>query len=151
MLSLTKKTEYALIALSYLAERPDQTISAREIAENFGMPGALVMNILKTLHHAEMLSSTRGTKGGYRLTADLSRVSVHELVGILEGPIRLVECALEAEPGETRQCRIGPGNCPIQAPVHGLHAQMVKFLSDVKLSDVINGRNGHAAAHPVGA
>lgn len=156
MLSLTKKTEYALIALSYLAERPNQTISAREIAGNFGMPSALVMNILKTLHHAELLSSTRGTKGGYRLTADLTKISVHQLIGVLEGPIRLVECALDSKPGEARQCRIGPDACPIQSHVHGLHAQMVKFLSDVKLTDVINsGRNGHghmasATAQPAG-
>ena len=65
MLSLTKKTDYALIALAYLAERPDRTVSAREIAGGFQMPVALVMNILKTLHHAKWLASTRGAKGGY--------------------------------------------------------------------------------------
>jgi Rrf2 family protein len=146
MLSLTKKTEYALIALSYLAEHQDKTVSAREVAENYGMPGALVMNILKTLHHAKLLSSTRGTKGGYRLIADLSTISVHDLIGILEGPVRLVECALDGKTHEPRQCRIYPA-CPIQAPVHGLHAQMVKFLSETKLTDILSPKRRAERAH----
>lgn len=142
MLALTKKTEYALIAIRYLAERPNQTVSAREIAEAYGMPGALVMNILKTLHHASLLSSTRGTKGGYRLIAELDNVSVRDLIGVLEGPVQLVECAglstacAQPQVGSFN-CKVGPGVCPIQPAVHALHEQIVGVLSKVKLSEVL--------------
>lgn len=154
MLSLTKKTEYALIAMRYLAERATQTVSAREIAETFGMPGALIMNILKTLHHAELLSSTRGTKGGYRLTADLAKISVYDLIAVLEGPVKLVECSMtdgQQTPAEERSCKIGLG-CPIQAPIQALHSRMVGFLREVKLSDVLaNGHHIDVPAELVGA
>jgi Rrf2 family protein len=137
MLSLTKKTDYALIALGYLAEHTDQTVSAREIAETFNMPGALVMNILKTLHHANFISSTRGTKGGYRLTADLNSVSMHDLIGVLEGPVRLAECVdIEQECPQPECCKI-TNSCPIQGPVRALHGRLVNFLKDVKLSEVL--------------
>lgn len=150
MLSLTKKTDYALIAMGYLAEHRAQTVSAREISEAFNMPAALVMNILKTLHHAGMLSSTRGTKGGYRLTADVSKLSMHDLIEVLEGPVRLAECVIVANEKETCRrdgpCKVGKG-CPIQAPIQALHGRLVSFLHGTKLSEVLpsNGNgNGHS-------
>jgi len=155
MLSLTKKTDYALIAMGYLAEHRSDTVSAREIAEAFNMPAALVMNILKTLHHAGLLSSTRGTKGGYRLITELERISMHDLIQVLEGPVRLAECVIVANERDTcgweGPCKIGKG-CPIQAPIKALHGKLVSFLQDTKLSDVLgleeerHARSGRAAA-----
>jgi iron-sulfur cluster assembly protein len=49
MLCLTRKTDYALIALGYLAERQDRVVAAREISRAFELPEALLMNILKRL------------------------------------------------------------------------------------------------------
>jgi Rrf2 family protein len=150
MLSLTKKTEYALISLGYLAERPGKTVAAREVAEAYHMPGPLVMNILKTLHHAGLISSTRGTKGGYRLTADLREVSLHRLVEAIEGPVYLTECVAPAQPTpcppdgqgvcERPGCRVR-GCCPIMGPVRALHNRFVGLLQEVKVADlVVNGR-----------
>jgi Rrf2 family protein len=136
MLSLTKKTDYALIALGFLAERNGQVVSAKQIADTFNLPTALVMNILKTLHHAGWLSSTRGTKGGYRLATDLQGVSVYDLVAILEGPVRLAECILQQSHAHTDHCKIS-GACPIQTPIKTLHDRLEGFLKDVKLSDII--------------
>ncbi len=137
MLSLTKKTDYALIALGYLAERPQAIVSAREIAERFGMPAALVMNVMKTMHHGKLIISTRGTKGGYRLLADLSKVSVHELISVLEGPIRLAECVmLDGECKGKHSCKLSRA-CPIQAPIKALHGRLVGFLRDVRLSEIV--------------
>ena len=136
MLSLTKKTEYALISLGYLAERPDRTVSAREIAAGFHMPVALVMNILKTLHHAQWLASTRGAKGGYRLSIDLHRASIHDLIVVLEGPVRLTECVtLDGECPDPTCCKIG-GTCPIRQPVNALHQRLVGVLKDTKVADL---------------
>lgn len=153
MLSLTKKTEYALIALGYLAEHRNQTVSAREIAEAFNMPAALVMNILKTLHHANFLSSTRGTKGGYRLVADLGKLNMHDLIEVLEGPVRLAECVIiENEAGGCGEghCKIGRG-CPIQAPIQALHSRLVGFLRDVSLGEVLQNCQPKNAPEMVGA
>lgn len=160
MLSLTKKTDYALIALGYLAERRDKTVSAREIAQAYAMPSALVMNILKTLHHATLISSTRGTKGGYRLVADLDKVSLYDLIETLEGPVRLAECVLlegvhceaqeriqQGTPPDDASCKIRQ-SCPIQTPIRTLHARLVKFLRDVKLADILSNSDGKHAELP---
>ena len=155
MLSLTKKTEYALIALGYLSEHPGKTVAAREVAEAHGMPGPLLMNILKTLHHAGLIASTRGTKGGYRLTADLAAVSLHRLIEVIEGPVYLAECAApqpaECAPGpdgvcQRPRCRVR-GSCPIAGPVLALHHRFVGLLDDVKLADLLVG-GGRKQARP---
>ncbi|HWE04443.1 MAG TPA: Rrf2 family transcriptional regulator [Tepidisphaeraceae bacterium] len=142
MLSLSKKTDYALIALSYLAERPERVASAREIAAARDLPAALLMNILKDLHHLGIVRSTRGSQGGYELAADPASISLHELIVAMQGPVKLVECA--GAPGPCRHdnpidadaCRVS-GHCAVQAPLQALHEKLVSFLQDVRLADVI--------------
>ena len=87
MLCLSRKTDYALIALGYLAERQEQIVSAREVAVAYSLPQALLMNILKRLQQHRIVVSTRGMKGGYRIGTDLDAVSLHELIRILEGKV----------------------------------------------------------------
>ena len=67
MLSLTRKTDYALIALSHMAHDPEGCCSAREIATRYRVPLPLLMNILKLLTRRGFAKSARGPHGGYRL------------------------------------------------------------------------------------
>lgn len=148
MLSLTKKTDYALIALAYLAERPGRVASAREIAEARNLPASLLMNILKELQHHGLLHSTRGVKGGYEISVDLAAVSLHALIVALEGPVKLVECAGDSAAcqhetdNDTNACRVS-GHCVVQAPLQALHNRLVRFLGDVRLADVVLPNSGN--------
>jgi Rrf2 family protein len=140
LLSLSKKTDYALIALAYLAEHPGRTASARQIADERALPPPLLMNILKDLHHAGIVRSSRGTKGGYQLAVDPASVSLHKMIIALEGPVRLIECANDncehETAAEAEECRVS-GRCAVQAPLQALHHRLVRFLQDVTLADVI--------------
>ena len=124
MLCLSKKIDYALVALAYLAERGDggSVASAREIAEVNGLPLPLLMKILKRLHRQGVVTGTRGVKGGYRLIRDTDSLSLHDLIAIVEE-------------GDAMHRRHRHG------PVQALQYRLVRFLRDVKLSDlVIPGR-----------
>ncbi len=55
MFMLTKKTDYAIIALSHLAQRPAEVCKSREIAEKYRVPAALLTNVLKTLAQKELI------------------------------------------------------------------------------------------------
>jgi Rrf2 family iron-sulfur cluster assembly transcriptional regulator len=141
MLSLSKKTDYSLIALAYLAERPGRVAPAREIAQAHDLPLPLLMNILKDLHQHGMLRSVRGTKGGYQIAIDPAAVSLHELITITEGRVQTTECITDTkccEKGETpgEDCRV-IRTCPVQAPLQALHHRLVRFLMQVRLSDLI--------------
>lgn len=136
MLSLSKKTDYALIALSELAEEAGRVASARQIAARYGLPVSMLMNILKRLAGAGVIQSIRGTKGGYRLAVDPHRLSLHELVLVVDGEMRLIDCGGETSGCERPICRVR-ADCPVQAPLLALHHQLARFLKDVKVSDLI--------------
>lgn len=149
MLALSKKTDYALIALAHLASRPGRTASARQIAAERELPAALLMNILKDLHRAGIISSSRGTHGGYQLDVDPSALSMHDLVLALEGPVRLVSCAPDEceheTPEEEEACRVN-GKCAVQAPLQALHFRLVRFLQNFTLADVLDSAECSFAA-----
>jgi Rrf2 family protein len=129
MLCLTRKTDYALIALGYLAERQDRVVSAREIARGFNLPEALLMNILKSLQGDGILRSTRGKHGGYRIAGDLEEISLYELIRVLEGKV---------EPGcdhEEAAARVRGNWKP--APIRAIQSKMMQFLRDVTLADLV--------------
>ena len=80
MLRLTKKADYGLMALKYLAEQADESVnagilpsgaagaqSAKDIAEAYHIPPQLLAKILQTLTRAGLLVSHAGTNGGYAL------------------------------------------------------------------------------------
>ena len=92
MLALTKKTDYAIIALAHMAQRQEMA-SAREISERFHIPLQLLMNILKSLCHGEVVRSTRGVKGGYSLAMRPEQISLDTIIRAVEGPVRFVQCA----------------------------------------------------------
>src|SRR5690606_10453865 len=80
MLSLTRKTEYALIALFHLARESERVCTAREISARYHLPPALLMNVLKCLASGDLLLSTRGAKGGYRLALPPEAISLSAII-----------------------------------------------------------------------
>jgi len=52
-----------------------------------------VAKLLKQLHHAGLVNSTRGTRGGYQLARDPESISAAAILDALEGPIALTECS----------------------------------------------------------
>lgn len=144
MLTLTKRTDYALIAMAYLAGRPGQSCSARQISREFSMSLPVLMNILKTLHNHGLLISSRGPKGGYRIAADPANLSLAKLIHAVEGPVRFVQCI--GKDGRPAKCEL-TGECPIRGPVMRLHEKLNGFLESATLADLIEpGRNELAAS-----
>ncbi len=135
MLTLTKKTEYALIAVSHLARRRGQVVSARDIAERYGVRLPLLMNVLKILMHNRILASVRGTGGGYRLVREPETISLSQIVDAVEGPPRFVRCVGHDELQKTHQCEL-IGTCPIRTPLLRMHERFQEFLTGLTVADV---------------
>ena len=80
MLSLTKKTEYALIACCYLARVNRGVVSARDIAQQHSVRVPLLMNVLKVLNQRGLLKSARGARGGYTLAVPADELSLARVI-----------------------------------------------------------------------
>lgn len=139
MLCMSKKTEYALVALGHLAEQPGRVASAREIARVHALPAALVINILKNLQSHGLLRSTRGVKGGYQVTADLNNLSLHELIAVVDcaGDSGDGDCGCQDAAHDVTQDleknRVGSPHGPVQA----LQFKLVRFLKEVRVADLV--------------
>ena len=94
MLRLSKKADYALIAMKHLALRPDQAASsAREIAEAYDIPVELMAKVLQRLAREGLLASHQGTRGGYQLSRPPSRISVADVIQAVDGPLTVTACS----------------------------------------------------------
>ncbi len=139
MLTLTRKTDYALIALSHLAWNPGRVVSAREIASKYKVPLALLMNLLKQCAAQGLVESVRGARGGYRLGKPAEKIALVELVEAIEGPLRLSSCR-PGTGGNGRQdaspCQVGTC-CPVRVAINKVHMRLQGLLADMTLADVV--------------
>jgi len=94
MLRLSKKADYALMAMKHLAQKRDiSSTSAREIAEQYDIPIELMAKVLQRLVRMRLLASTQGTRGGYMLSRPPTTISVADVIeaidGVFDGQTRL--------------------------------------------------------------
>jgi Rrf2 family protein len=90
MLRLSKKSDYALMAVKHLALRSDggASSSAREMSEAYDIPLELLAKVLQRLVRARLLVSVQGTRGGYRLGRPATAISVADVIQAVDGPVR---------------------------------------------------------------
>jgi FeS assembly SUF system regulator len=102
MLRISRLTDYATVLLAALAEEPQRQQTAGALAAQTRIALPTVSKLLKELHHAGLVISTRGLHGGYQLARDPSQISAAAILDALEGPLAVTDCAA------------GHGNCEIE-------------------------------------
>lgn len=92
-LQISRKIEYGLRAMIFLASQPpDTVVPFREIARRMDVPEDFLAKILKTLVSKQMVRSTRGAHGGYSLTSPASEISMLDVIEAVEGPVKVNVC-----------------------------------------------------------
>ena len=137
MLALSRKSDYALVALAELAARDGEKRSAAGIAQATDAPESLMRNVLKNLTRAGLLLSERGPFGGYTLAREPDRISVLEVLEAVDGPISLARCCKENESPQTHGCIHSP-RCRIQRGMRLMHQGVLDVLRGVSVSDLID-------------
>jgi FeS assembly SUF system regulator len=93
MLRIGKLTDYATVILATLAADRSRLQNANSLAERTHIAAPTVSKLLKQLHRAGLVNSTRGTHGGYQLARDPEQISAAAILDALEGPVSLTECS----------------------------------------------------------
>lgn len=90
---LSKKTKYALHALTYLGKnRESKMVLIQDIAEEHGISHKFLENILLELKKAGLLGSKKGKGGGYYLIKEPKEIALSKVIRLLDGPIALLPC-----------------------------------------------------------
>jgi Rrf2 family protein len=130
MLKLTKKADYGLIALKHLAMNAPASSSAKEIAETYGVPAALLSKILQKLVKNGFLQSEHGTNGGYKLARDPRDITAYEVIRTIDGPVFLTACFTE----HGYCCHTD--KCIVRDPLQKVHEGILRLLASISISDM---------------
>ena len=131
MLRLSKKADYALIAMKHLAQRPNGTsASAREIAEAYDIPLELLAKVLQRLVRARLLVSVQGTRGGYRLGRPAQSIAVADVIQAVDGPVTVTACSTDDHNCDQYS------KCSIRDPLWKIRSRIVEALNTVSVAEL---------------
>lgn len=139
MLSLTRKTEYALVALTHLARQTPSKVSARDISRRFRLPLPALTNILNDLTRQGLISSTRGARGGYWLSTEPGEVSLANLVDAVEGTFKLTACCGPPTAKNSRECQLRD-LCPVSSSMREVNRMIRQLLGEITLDHIARGK-----------
>ena len=137
MLRLSKKAEYGLMAMQYIAARPGTVVSAKEIAEEYGISFELLSKVLQLLMRRDIIQSYKGVNGGYVMLLHPSSVSVADVIHAIEGRSALVRCN-DDSPDEACGCRHYDG-CTIRTPMQKIQERLDSVLASMSIAEMMDG------------
>ena len=141
MLKISKKADYALMALQYLASAqvsgssPGRIVNAKEIAEEYHIPGELLAKVMQTLAKQGFVESQNGPKGGYLLARDASRITIAQVLEAIEGPIGITECYHDKDGPSCSQLE----HCNIRTPLLKVQDSIYQLLNSMTVEDMMGG------------
>lgn len=131
MLRLTKKADYGLMALKFLAERPEvASHSAKDIADAYGIPPQLLAKILQRLTKVGLLRSHAGINGGYSLSRLPVDITAFQVIRAIDGPLFITSCD-----NGLRQCDLND-SCTIKEPLRKVNDSIKELLSGIRIADL---------------
>ena len=139
---LSNSTKYAIKAVLYLALNSDELnkITVKDIAEPINVPQAYIAKLLQELSRKQIISSTRGPKGGFYLSAADRKNSVIDILAALDSEGRLDACLLSLENCNTEK------PCPLHDIAYPLKSQLLKNFNSKTIEDLAaTVRNGSAS------
>lgn len=132
MLKLTKRADYGLMAMLYLAERAEdgRIHSAKNIAHANNIPLAALAKTLQTLARAELIASQHGATGGYTLARPARNISALDVISAFDGPPIITSCTTIHG-----NCEM-VGHCKVQEPLRRVNDSIRALLSNITVADL---------------
>ena len=129
MLKITKKVEYALIAMRHLKERPGDLVPVSEISNLYGIPRELLAKTMQQLASNNILKSVKGPHGGYKVTSQSSETTLNNFFEILEGPTAIMDCYFDDGCNHST-------NCNIKTPINKINDSIRNLFDNLTLADI---------------
>jgi Rrf2 family protein len=131
MLRLSKKADYALLAIRHLAAQADRgSVSARELAESYDIPAELLAKVLQKLVRAKLLESHHGIRGGYGLARPPAQMSVADVIQAVDGPLTVTACS------DTDHSCDQYAKCSIRDPLWRIKDRIISALAATSVAEL---------------
>lgn len=131
MLKLSKKADYALIAVNHLARNYGEgSCSAKELAEAYGIPTGLMAKVLQRLVQKGLLKSQQGPNGGYTLAKPPIFITALDVINVIDGPVMIISC--NTARGECFQTP----TCTVKEPLRKVNERIVNALGALTFAEI---------------
>jgi FeS assembly SUF system regulator len=131
VLRISRLTDYGTVVLAHLARDDTDLVSAAEVAIATGIALPTVSKLLKALAKAEIVSSTRGSHGGYQLARDAQEISATDVIDALEGPVSITECS-----ASDSNCDF-EASCNVGGAWQRINLAIRRTLDEISLADLL--------------
>ncbi len=133
---LRRNTDYALRMMVNLASHFNgEFISTRQLVSEGNFSYQLGCKILQNLHKAKLIRSGMGPKGGFALSREPSRITLMEIITVLQGGIRLNRCIVGGD-----GCEFEPV-CEINTKLTCLQMYIDGYLDGITLEEILQSRS----------
>ncbi|MBI5325984.1 MAG: Rrf2 family transcriptional regulator [Ignavibacteriae bacterium] len=132
MIKLSKKIEYGILALQYIAVHSDKIVSAKEISEQMGIPYEFLSKTLQQLMKKGLIVSQHGIKGGYILGKNANDMTVKDIIIALEGKASFLDCFVSSN---GLICDRSP-NCTIKDPMEKLQSKVMQVFNTTTIAEI---------------
>ena len=129
MLKLTKKIEYALIALRHIQRSRNILSSAKEISKIYMIPYEVLAKTLQQMVKLDYIHAVQGPKGGYKLHRSLDKINLTDFIEQIEGPIGMVDCTISMDCSQM-------DNCNIRIPINKINENIRSVFNGIRISDI---------------
>ena len=120
MFRLSKLADYATVLMASLSQDEGGLLSAQALAERTRLELPTVSKLLKQLAQADLVVSTRGASGGYRLSRPAADITIADIIAAIEGPLGMTECSIHSGLcGRENYCIVSSNLRKISAAVEG--------------------------------
>jgi FeS assembly SUF system regulator len=143
MLRISKLTDYGTVILACLAGLPPRVWTAAEVAESTRIGLPTVSKLLKKLQRSGLVTSTRGSHGGYQLARPAAGITAAQILDALEGPFAITECS-----GEHSACGL-ESSCRVGHAWQRVNAAIRRALTDVSLAELSGNTRASSAIVPL--
>ena len=142
-MQITRAAEYAIRGVLYLCSQPQGSVCLlSEISEHQQIPPSFLSKIFQGLARAGIVSSTRGTGGGFTLVKDPDEITLLDVLEAIEGQIALNVCLLNGNSCDNRP------TCAVHEVWHEAQDCLIELLKRRSFAELAeaNRRNREAAA-----
>lgn len=130
---IRRNSDYALrLMLCLAANRVRGPVSTAVLASEQDVSYALACKILQRLQKAGLVRSCMGARGGFEVSRHPSQISVMDVIGVMQGPVRLNRC-LSSPKACTRH-----GSCPIKDRLTVVQRTLDGLLASTTLQDCMD-------------
>jgi len=134
---ISRKAKYGLKALIYLARHTSGgPVLIERLSRDERIPRKFLEQILLELKKKGLLASRKGRGGGYKLGRPANRISMAEIIRILDGPLAPVPCVSVTAFGPCEEC-LDPRRCGIRLVMQDVRDGIADILENTSLQEVL--------------